>query len=193
MKPNRLAAYALLLVFLFLALEYSWVQSPHAPYKGRRRGWGLGAMRSGCPADATQRKDFGAADYHWSLKTLDGKEISFSQFRGKPVFLNVWATWCGPCVEEMPEIEALAEAMKGRDVAFVLLSEESVDEVKEFVLAQGLTAPIYVANGKLPEVFESEGIPATFIVDAQGKIVFRRVGAAAWNNDACLNYLRGLL
>lgn len=191
MKPNRMAAYALLFVFFFLALEYAWLQKPHE--KGKRTGWPrIGSSRSGCPADPAQRKDLGATDYRWSLKTLDGEEISFSQFRGKAIFLNVWATWCGPCVEEMPDIQALYESIKGDTVSFVLLSEEELEPVKEFVAEHGLAVPIYIATGPLPDIFESRGIPATFIVDPQDRIMHRRIGAAGWNNDTCRTYLRNL-
>jgi len=192
MKPNRMATFGLLLIFLFVAMEYSWLQTPHAPGASR---WSprLGPMRSGCPADPAQRKDLGATDYRFSIKTLNGVEVSFSQFRGKPIFLNVWATWCSPCVKEMPDIQALADSLQQEDIAFVLLSEESLDEVKQFVTQEGLHAPVYVATGALPEVFDSRGIPATFLIDTQGTIVARRIGAAGWDNDTCRNYLRGML
>ena len=195
MKTNRMAAYGLLLIFVFLALEYVWLQSPREPGRARRgRGAHFGSMRQGCPADAGDRKDLGATDYAWSIKTLDGAEVAFSQFRGKSVFVNVWATWCGPCVDEMPDIEALWQSMSahGDSVAFVLLSEEEAEPVRKFVEEQALSAPIYITTGPLPDVFESRGVPATFIVDPQGTIVFRRTGAASWNNDACRNYLREL-
>lgn len=182
---------ALLLIGLFLALEYAWLKSPRGP--GRRRTPRAGVLSSGCPSDPAQRKDLGSTDYNWSLKALDGAQISFEQFRGKPIFLNVWATWCGPCVDEMPDIQALYHSMKQENAAFVLVSEESLDEVKSFVEEQKLDAPVFVSGGELPELFETRGIPATFIIDAQGTVVFRRTGAAGWNNDACRNFLRELL
>lgn len=190
-KPSRLAGYALLFVFLFLALEYAWLRRPHEEGRGGGRPR-IGSSRSGCPADSAQRKDYGVANYSWSLKSLDGEEISFSQFRGKTVFLNVWATWCGPCVDEMPDIQALYESLKNEAVAFVLLSEEEMGPVKEFVAEQGLDAPIYIATSSLPDVFESRGIPATFIVDPEGHIVLRRIGAAHWDSDECRSFLRSL-
>lgn len=189
-KPNRLAAVALLFVLFLLVLQYVRLQRPHE--KGERGGWPQSSGRSGCPADPAQRKDFGVASYSWSLRSLDGEEISFSQFRGKTVFLNVWATWCGPCISEMPDIQQLYESMKGQGVVFVLLSEEELEPVKEFVAEQGLEAPIYIATSALPEVFESQGIPATFIVDPQGQVVLRRIGADAWNNDTCRAFFRSL-
>ncbi len=83
--------------------------------------------------------------------------------------------------------------MRGEDVIFVLLSEETLDEVKEFVQQQGIAAPVYVATSALPEVFESRGIPATFLISPQGNVVLRRLGAASWDNDNCRNYLRDLV
>ena len=135
---------ALIAVLLLASLPFVWRKG-----KGgwRKLKTTVATMRSGCPADAAQRKDFGAASYNWAIRKLDGEEISFSQFRGKPVFLNVWATWCGPCVQEMPEIQALYESLKDSETAFVLLSEEELDEVKPFVREQGLDVPIYIATG----------------------------------------------
>lgn len=194
MKPNRMAGYGLLLILLFVALEYVWMQTPQAPGKpDRRRGPRIVSGRSGCPADPQQRQDLGAADWRWTLKKLDGEEISFSQFRRKVIFLNVWATWCGPCRREMPEIEALQESLRGENIEFVLVSEEELDPVKEFVAAEGLSTPVYISASPLPEVFESRGIPATFLIDPQGDVVFRRTSAAGWNNDTCRDYLRALL
>ena len=65
-------------------------------------------LRSGSPRLLGGGSDLGAADFSWKLQDLEGKPVDFASFKGKPVFLNVWATWCGPCVKEMPSIARLA-------------------------------------------------------------------------------------
>jgi thiol-disulfide isomerase/thioredoxin len=192
-KSRRTAIFALLLIGLFLALEYAWMESPHRGKPRRPAGSWLTRARTGCPADSADRGDYGRADAAWNLTTLDGETVAFEQFRGKVVFVNVWATWCGPCVDEMPDIQSLYESMRGTNVAFVLVSEEEIATVRGFVDEQQLNAPVYVSAGSLPDVFESRGIPATFIVAADGQIVFKKTGAARWDSDVCRNYLRGLL
>jgi thiol-disulfide isomerase/thioredoxin len=71
--------------------------------------------------------DQGRADYDWTLVSLSGEPVSFSTFRGRTVFMNVWATWCAPCVMEMPYIERLHRSLEGSQIAFVVVSQEDVE------------------------------------------------------------------
>lgn len=191
MKRTRNTAVALLAIALLLVLEYGWVRSPQVRRElGTATGPALGP--AGCPADTQQHESPGSAEWDWRLKKLDGTETSFEQFRGKAVFLNVWATWCAPCRRELPDIQALEESLRGENVAFALVSEEELEPVKGFVEEEQLAAPVYISASRLPEAFESRTIPATFLVDRSGKVVHRKLGVAAWNNDACRNYLRAL-
>jgi thiol-disulfide isomerase/thioredoxin len=177
-------------VAAFAVLELVWLQLP--PGVGWRGVGDLSLPRTaGCPSDVNARRDHGRADYDWALRTLDGRELRLADFRGQPLFINVWATWCGPCRDEMPDIQALHDSMKSDHVAFLLISEEEADEVRSYMDRNQFTFPVYV-TARTPDVFESRGIPATFIVDQAGEIVFRRVGAARWDSDACRNFLRAL-
>src|SRR5437899_925247 len=76
------------------------------------------------------------ADYDWSLLDLDDRPVPFSRFKGKALFMNVWATWCGPCVGEMPSIARLAEEprLRGKNIEFVCVStDDSSDRVRRFL------------------------------------------------------------
>jgi thiol-disulfide isomerase/thioredoxin len=181
----------LVVVLGLVVLEYVWVETQS---DRPRRSWsalelGPGAAAA-CP-DATQGGAHGQVDYLGILRTVDGAEVSLDQFRGKPLFVNVWATWCGPCVAEMPSIQALYDATKAAGVAFLLISEEEADVVRGFVADGQFTFPVYLAE-KLPGVFESRGIPTTFIVNREGRIIYRHTGGADWNSDSCQNLLRTL-
>ncbi len=134
---------------------------------------------------------YGQTDYDWNLKTLDGEAVSLESFRGKTVLLNHWATWCGPCVAEMPSLAALHESIDRDDVAIVLVSTEDAHTIRSFLERKGLSLPAYVAEG-MPAVFETRGIPATFILDPAGAIVYSHVGAANWNSDGCREFLNAI-
>ncbi|MCF8304515.1 MAG: TlpA family protein disulfide reductase, partial [Bacteroidales bacterium] len=83
-------------------------------------------------------------DYHWPLKTLDGKQIDFTRFSDQVIFLNRWATWCPPCIAEMPSIQDLYKDY-GKKVAFVLVSNEEPETVKKFMEKKGFTFPVYIS------------------------------------------------
>lgn len=133
------------------------------------------------------------ADVEWKLQTLDGEETLLSGFEGKVLFVNLWATWCGPCIAEMPSIQRLYEQFAQEDVAFLLVSDEPPDVVEEFAQEQEWKLPLYVSNEGRPSVFESQGIPATFILDREGRIVFRHVGSARWDDESSVRFLSDLL
>ncbi len=132
--------------------------------------------------------ELGQADYGWAIQTLDGEAVSFADFQGKTVFLNIWATWCSPCMMEMPSIEKLHQSIDPSKVAFVILSREDEDVVRAFVEREPLDLPLYIAE-ELPSVFESTTVPATFIVDPAGKVVFKHTGAAKWDGTASEAFL----
>ena len=133
------------------------------------------------------------ADFEWKLQGLEGEETSLAAFEGKVLFVNLWATWCGPCVVEMPSIQRLYEQFQQEDVKFLLVSDEPPDVVEPFVQEKGWELPMYVSSDEKPYVFESRGIPATFILDREGRIVFRHVGSARWDDESAIRFLNGLL
>ncbi len=159
------------------------------------------AMMGGAMANATMPSPvmpamdrltvYGQTDYDWNLKTLDGEAVSLESFRGKTVLLNHWATWCGPCVAEMPSLAALHESIDRDDVAIVLVSTEDAHTIRSFLERKGLSLPAYVAED-VPAVFETPGIPATFILDPAGAIVYSHVGAANWDSDDCREFLNAI-
>ena len=138
-------------------------------------------------------KEESLADIEWKFQSLDGQETSLSAFEGKVLFVNLWATWCGPCVVEMPGIQRLYEQFANENVAFLLVSDEPPGVVEEFAREQGWELPLYVTDEGRPSAFESLGIPATFILDREGRIVFRHVGSASWDDESSVRFLKELL
>jgi thiol-disulfide isomerase/thioredoxin len=131
------------------------------------------------------------ADYDWALEDLSGQPVAFSGFKGKTVFLNIWATWCGPCVTEMPSIARLAEnpRIKGKNIQFVCAStDEDLDSVRSFVQDKKWSMTILHARS-LPPVFRTDGIPATFFIAPDGRIVAAQVGSSDWDDPQVVQLL----
>jgi thiol-disulfide isomerase/thioredoxin len=133
------------------------------------------------------------ADYDWTVKSLAGQDFKMADTKGKVVFLNFWATWCPPCVAEMPTIQQLHEKLKDEGVVLVCISNEEASKVSRFVNEKGFTFPIYTIRGAPPAVFRTRGIPATFILSPDGKIAFRHIGSAKWDDDKSIDFIKGLM
>jgi thiol-disulfide isomerase/thioredoxin len=134
------------------------------------------------------------ADYSWTIHDLNDRPVSFSTFQGKPVFLNTWATWCGPCVAELPSIARLAREPKiaGKGMAFVCVSNgESSETVRQFL--KGKDWPMtFLRAEQVPQVFYSDAIPATFVISPDGKISAVQIGAVEWDNPKTVAFLEKL-
>jgi thiol-disulfide isomerase/thioredoxin len=131
------------------------------------------------------------AEYNWTLEDLNEQPVRFSSFEGKTVFLNIWATWCGPCVGEMPSIARLAETprLKDKSIEFVCVStDDSPDPVRRFVKDKNWPMTI-LRTQSLPPVFTTSGIPATFVIAPSGRIVAAEVGASDWDNPQVVEFL----
>jgi len=123
-------------------------------------------------------------DLDWPLVSLaDGKEVNLSSLKGKVLFINLWATWCPPCIQEMPSIERLYRDFTNRDdVAFLLISlDRSPDVAKQFAASKGLKAPVYFPKAQPPQSFQADGIPLTIIVRKNGTQEERHEGFKDWS------------
>ena len=146
------------------------------------------AVASGTTSELTAGNDF-------LLQDLNGNTIKFSSLQNKVIFLNIWATWCPPCVAEMPGIQNLYDKLKpNKNIAFVMLSvdEAGLAKVKKFIAKKGYTFPVYLPASNLPQAFETQSIPTTFILDRNGKIVARHEGMADYNSEKVKEYLVNL-
>ncbi len=133
---------------------------------------------------------------HFILEDLDGKKVDFKQFRGRVVFLNFWATWCGPCKEEMPSMEALYQNFKERDFVFLAISVdyEEKKKVSEFINKHRYTFPVLIDPKCLTlDLYGVKGIPTTILIDKKGRMVGRAIGHKDWNNQDIQNVLNQML
>ena len=138
-----------------------------------------------------QRTD--ARDF--TLPLLDGENVTLSSFRGKVVFLNFWASWCPPCREEMPSMETLYQRYKDLGLEMLAVNlRESPDEVRRFVQSNGYTFPVLLdRTGRVGSNFGVSGIPTTFIIDREGKIIGRLVGSIYWDTPQIFAAFEALL
>ncbi len=115
----------------------------------------------------------------FTLSDLDGNELSLSDFRGKAVFINFWATWCPPCRAEMPEIEAVYQEYKDKDVEVIGVDLlETKDEVSQFVQQYGYSWTFVIdTTGEVATTYNLAAIPTSFFIDREGIIRVVNIGA----------------
>lgn len=127
----------------------------------------------------------------WQIYDYQGKVYKFEDLLNKPVFVNFWATWCPPCIAELPAISDLYQNAKD-EANFILISYEKPETVKAFSRKHDYNdLPFYYAY-KQPSSFESPSIPTTFIVSKDQKVVLKKKGAARWNSAKVLEMLKQL-
>lgn len=121
----------------------------------------------------------------FALPTLAGDTLRLSELRGQTVVLNFWATWCGPCVEEMPELQALHDDLheQGLTVVGVSLDDAGPDAVRAFVDEMGITYPIALAADDVDQVYGGVyALPTTYLIDADGRIARRILGIVPFDD-----------
>ncbi len=127
------------------------------------------------------------------LTGLDGTVVKLADLRGKAVFLNFWATWCGPCRAEMPNLETLYEQVKAEpNVAFALIAYEPPEKVKTFLGKHPHNAPVYTVSEEILKKMRIESFPTTLILGKNGEMVFSKTGAVAWDAGTTREFLLAL-
>jgi len=118
----------------------------------------------------------------WKLQDLKGNQINFKDLKGKVVLLNFWATWCPPCVAELPHIKDLNKDYKDK-IEIILVSNESANKVQSFLDDKGFQLNSYMPLTDYPNDLNISSIPRTFLIDKTGAIVIDKTGAANWNSN----------
>lgn len=121
--------------------------------------------------------------YQWQLKDDTGKTVSLEAYKGKIIFINFWATWCPPCIAEMPSMQELYVDYQNK-IVFLFVTTDSFEKANAFMTKEKLTLPVYQSVSNPPLEMESSTIPATYLVDQQGNLIVAKIGAADWNSDS---------
>ena len=124
------------------------------------------------------------------LKRLSGEDVDMDEFENKTVFINFWATWCKPCIQEMPTIEKAQEQLKGRNIVFLLASNESIEQIETFKDKRMFR--LDYAQVQNFEALNIQALPATYIFNPQGELVFSEVGLRMWDTAENINLITKL-
>lgn len=146
------------------------------------------------PDVSVEETDFIKAEFNMPLITLAGNRTNLRDFEGKTIFLNFWATWCPPCIAEMPNIQKLyTDFQDAEDIVFVMLSlDEDPEKARAFMERKEFTMPVYFLAGRQPGVYNSTIVPTTYVISPDGYIVTEKRGMANYNTTSFREFLSGL-
>ncbi|MBI5856851.1 MAG: TlpA family protein disulfide reductase [Sphingobacteriales bacterium] len=121
------------------------------------------------------------------LTGLNGQRIDLSQYNGKTVFVNFWATWCTPCIGEMPSLQQMTEKLKEKKIVFLFASDETTDEIEGFKNTKNYSLDFVRAENFSD--LNIMGLPTTFIFDKNGKLAFSEMGAREWDSEESISLI----
>jgi thiol-disulfide isomerase/thioredoxin len=154
------------------------------------------AAQRGAEPSADAGSEVGHAMPEYAALYLDGNAFDLATRRDKVVLLNLWATWCGPCRAEIPELQQIHDkyAAQGFEVIGVSVDETGPEAVKEFVTEHKMTYPVVLdAEGKLANIFQTSVLPTSVIVDRKGKIIWKKLGLIMPNDPELTKVIEAAL
>lgn len=187
-KIFRLLRPWLTFAIIFLILKYTGALSNISVYTS------TALMKTGALDVSTDnRPSEEQFNYNFTIKDLKGNTVDFNQFKGKTVFLNLWATWCGPCRAEMPSIQSLYEKMNKDKVVFVMLDWfEDAKKTSNYIDGKKFTFPVYLVNNDVPEQLNVSSIPTTFVISPSGEIATKKTGTTNYDTEKFKKFLEEL-
>ncbi|MGO3183545.1 MAG: TlpA family protein disulfide reductase [Aequorivita sp.] len=133
------------------------------------------------------------ADFNMKLVNSKGETVSMEQFRGKTIFINFWATWCPPCVAEMPGINDMYNDIDKDKIEVLMVSfDQKFDKAIQYKDKNEFDFEIYAPAAAIPRMYNSPSIPTTFIINSKGELAFTHKGMADYNRDDFKEFLRSL-
>jgi peroxiredoxin len=133
---------------------------------------------------------------NFTFPGLDGKMVSLSDHRGRVVLVNIWATWCPPCVDEMPSMERLYKGLKDENFEILAVSIDSLGTkvVAPFMKKFNLSFPALIdTQGTIQGIYQTTGVPESFIINQEGILIERVIGPRDWAAPAVLRFFRNLI
>ena len=144
------------------------------------------------PSIKSTEKQATLKSYDWKLKDEAENVFDFESTKGKVVFINFWATWCPPCIAEMPSIQALYNDYQDK-VVFLFVTNDRYIDINKFLDEHDYTFKTFRPVSPNSSLFEVKSIPRTFLIDKNGKIIIDESGAANWDSDKVRATIDGLL
>lgn len=139
-------------------------------------------------------KEYGHFDYRGNLLDASGNTVNLEEYRGKTVFVNLWATWCPPCRAEMPHIESLYGKLKeSEDIEFLMIAlDKDFDKSLKYIADKSFSFPVFHAPYGLNPVMQSQSIPTTLVISPSGEVVFYQEGMSNFDTDSFRSFLENL-
>ncbi|MDH5637288.1 MAG: TlpA family protein disulfide reductase [Nitrospinota bacterium] len=177
-------ALALISVSVFWKIEKSRLEPLKAADKSANKP--AGHPGGEAPMQGKMAPDF-------TLPALGGETLRLADYKGKLVFLNIWATWCAPCREEMPSMQRLAEKLAGGNFAMITISiDEKTEDVEKFVKELGLTFPVGMDPAQeVAAQYKITGVPETYIISPDGVVNHHLIGPGDWDEPAIVRAFSG--
>lgn len=144
------------------------------------------------PSEIAEDKRTILSDYSWKLVDLEGKLHPLEESEGEVILINSWATWCPPCIAEMPSFEKLYQDY-GDEIQFYFVSSEETGDLQRFLDKKDYTLPVFQPYSVPPEALRSNSLPTTYVISKDGEIVVDKKGAANWNDDSFRELLDELI
>lgn len=144
------------------------------------------------PSEVTEEERQTISSYNWPLRNLQGERLNFSEAEGKVSLVNMWATWCPPCIAEMPSLVELYRDYGG-EVNFYFISQEETEKLQTFLEKKKYDLPVFQPLTQPPHSLEFTSLPTTYLISKSGEIVIAKTGAADWNSDSVREIIDDLL
>jgi thiol-disulfide isomerase/thioredoxin len=148
------------------------------------------------PAATLKLNDLEKGVPDFSVAGLDGKAIHLKDFRGKLVLVNIWATWCAPCVKEFPSMKRLVQTMGGELVILAISYDRHREDIDAFIKAfDGVPDNFHIAwdkERKTTEIFGTDVLPETYIISRDGKLIRKIAGEATWDQPMAIQFFKEL-
>jgi thiol-disulfide isomerase/thioredoxin len=144
------------------------------------------------PVSVNEDKLTKIPDYNWKLTDKNKAIFNFEDTKGKVVLINFWATWCPPCIAEMPSMQALYNDYSDK-IVFLFITNDWYSEIDPFLIKNNYTFKVYRPASGYPEFFNITTIPRTFLIDKEGNVVIDERGAVNWDSNKIRTTIDGLL
>lgn len=153
---------------------------------------GLNQIIAFSPTKISEKNRVNVENYDWNLVDPQGKPVNFRHSIGEVAIVNLWATWCPPCIAEMPSFQKLYDEY-GNKVNFYFVSSEDHQKIKRFLEKKNYRLPVYQPLSMGPKEMQSQSLPTTYVISRSGQIVVDKKGSANWNDSGFKNLLDELL